>query len=525
VTAGRHRQGRQWVAKAIYRLSGGPCEPGLCLFCAAGGALRHLLPSSLGALVPRFLAPHQSAPRPLWRGAPPPGSVTRQDDAGLALRLTSLLGGRPYAWAVAAIYAWLRRHPGLVDGVPAVALAFLGLGQAIALFRYSLIPVLLALVIALAFRRRYPVAAFITGIVVGLVQILVGIRPNVIDVAIVILLYTLAAYRPRRLSLPGLGVCLIGSAVAITVWRPITTSLLDWVITGAIIFAGPSLIAWVVGDSMRYRRAYYAALEDRAARLERERDAQAQIAAAAERARIARELHDVVAHNVSVMVVQADGASYALDRSPERARQALAAISSTGRQALSEMRRMLGVLRSDDGETGVAPLPGIAQLGELLVQTRATGLAVSFTVEGVPAPLPGGLALAAYRIVQESLTNTRKHGGPAASAQVLLRYCEDVLVLQITDDGFGAAASADGGGHGLTGMRERVALYNGTLQAGPLPGGGYQVTARLPVVRQRARAADWTEERGSEERAPRATREGGGSKARPEAPDSRAGVA
>ena len=234
---------------------------------------------------------------------------------------------------------------------------------------------------------------------------------------------------------------------------------------------------------MRYRRAYYAALEGRAARLERERDAQAQIAAAAERARIARELHDVVAHNVSVMVVQADGASYALDNSPERARQALLAIASTGRQALTEMRRMLGVLRSDDGATGVAPLPGIAQLGELLEQTRATGLAVSFTVQGVPAPLPGGLALAAYRIVQESLTNTRKHGGPAASAEVLLRYCEDALTLQITDDGHGAATAADGAGHGLTGMRERVALYSGTLDAGPLPGGGYQVTARLPVVR------------------------------------------
>ena len=335
------------------------------------------------------------------------------------------------------------------------------------------------------------------------------IRPNVIDVAIVILLYTLAAYRPRRLSVPGLGICLIGAAVAISVWRPIEASLLDWLVTGAIIFAGPCLIAWVVGDSMRYRRAYYAALEDRAARLERERDAQAQIAAAAERARIARELHDVVAHNVSVMVVQADGASYALDRSPERARQALAAISSTGRQALAEMRRMLGVLRSADGETGVAPLPGIAQLGELLEQTRATGLAVSFTVEGVPAPLPGGLALAAYRIVQESLTNTRKHGGPAASAQVLLRYCEDVLVLQITDDGYGAAAAADGAGHGLTGMRERVALYNGTLHAGPLPGGGYQVTARLPVVRgtPRQSGAPPTGLRSEE----RATREGGGS--------------
>ncbi|HEY9243009.1 MAG TPA: histidine kinase, partial [Streptosporangiaceae bacterium] len=348
---------------------------------------------------------------------------------------------------------------------------------------YRLVLALLPLVIALAFRRSYPVGAFVTGILVGLVQVVVDIRANVIDVAIVILLYTLAAYRPRRLSLPGLGVCLIGAVVAMAVWRPITGTLLNWLITGTIIFAGPCLTAWVLGDSMRYRRAYYTALEDRAARLERERDAQAQIAAAAERARIARELHDVVAHNVSVMVVQADGASYALDSSPERARQALAAIASTGRQALTEMRRMLGVLRSDDGETGVAPLPGIGQLGELLEQTRATGLAVSFTVEGVPAPLPGGLALAAYRIVQESLTNTRKHGGPAASAQVLLRYCEDVLVLQITDDGFGAAASADGAGHGLTGMRERVALYNGTLHAGPLPGGGYQVTARLPVVR------------------------------------------
>ena len=384
---------------------------------------------------------------------------------------------------MSALYAWLRRHPGLVDAVPAVALAFTGAAQAIALGRYAPVYGLLGLVIALALRRRYPVGAFVIGIMVGLVQVLVGIRPNIIDIAIVILLYTLAAYRPRRMSLPGLGVCLIGAAVAISVWRPLTGTLLNWLITGTIIFAGPTLIAWVLGDSMRYRRAYYAALEDRAARLERERDAQAQIAAAAERARIARELHDVVAHNVSVMVVQADGASYALDNSPERARQALAAIASTGRQALAEMRRMLGVLRSDDGETGVAPLPGIGQLGELLEQTRATGLAVSFTVEGVPAPLPGGLALAAYRIVQESLTNTRKHGGPTASAQVLLRYCEDVLVLQITDDGFGAATPADGAGHGLTGMRERVALYNGTLRAGPLPGGGYQVTARLPVVR------------------------------------------
>ncbi len=130
----------------------------------------------------------------------------------------------------------------------------------------------------------------------------------------------------------------------------------------------------------------------------------------------------------------------------------------------------------------MAPIPGVGQLDELLDQTRASGLAVSFTVQGVPGPLPSGVALAAYRTVQESLTNVRKHGGPAAQAQVILRYCEDALVLTITDDGRGAAAVTDGAGHGLIGMRERVAVYGGSLEAGPRPGGGYQVTARLPLL-------------------------------------------
>jgi signal transduction histidine kinase len=230
-------------------------------------------------------------------------------------------------------------------------------------------------------------------------------------------------------------------------------------------------------------------LRENVAELDRRQRERARHAASDERARIARELHDVVAHNVSVMVVQADGASYALDRSPERARQALAAISSTGRQALEEMRRMLGVLRSAAEQSGVDPLPGIGELGELLDQTRAAGLAVSFAVEGVPAPLPDGVALAAYRTVQESLTNVRKHGGPAATAQVVLRYCEDALVLVITDDGRGAAAMADGAGHGLIGMRERIAVYGGSLRAGPRPGGGYQVSASFPLAASRAAAA------------------------------------
>ncbi len=200
------------------------------------------------------------------------------------------------------------------------------------------------------------------------------------------------------------------------------------------------MTAWLLGDMMRWRRSYYRELEERAARLERERDAQAQVAAAAERARIARELHDVVAHNVSVMVVQADGASYALDTAPERTREALAAISATGRQALAEMRSLLGVLRSASDpaagdEADLAPQPGIEQLSGLLEQARATGLPVSFTVEGVPRQLPQGTALTAYRVVQESLTNARKHGGPGVTATVTLGFRADEVAIIVTDDG------------------------------------------------------------------------------------------
>src|SRR5215470_15149618 len=395
-------------------------------------------------------------------------------DGGLAAVLAFL------GVAAAAVMVF---HPAAPVSTPAPGVRVLG-SPAEALTRAAAIPLALLLAVPVIFRRAHPVGAFAAGVVIGGIQVLLNVRPTATDLVIVILLYTLAAYTPRRTSVVGLAVCLVGSAVAVARWMPGQLSVLNAIAVGSIMFAGPSLIAWVFGDSMRYRRAYYTGLEDRAARLEAERDAQAQIAAAAERARIARELHDVVAHNVSVMVVQADGASYALGSDPDRVQLALAAIAATGRQALTEMRRMLGVLRRDEDGTGPerAPLPGIGQLGELLEQARATGLAVSFTVEGVPQPLPDGAALAAYRIVQESLTNTRKHGGPRATAQVTLRYLEDALLLRITDDGRGGAAASDGAGHGLTGMRERVAIYGGWVQAGPRPAGGYQVTARLPLT-------------------------------------------
>jgi signal transduction histidine kinase len=429
---------------------------------------------------------------------------------------------------VPALYAWLRRHPRLVDGVLAFVLGLGGIATAFGTHRLVLIPLTLALTVPVVIRRSHPVGAFATVVAVGALQVILDIRPAPPDLAILVLLYTVAAYTTRRLSVIGLGICLLGSLAEVDqiYARTIHGHMPNWLITGAIIFAGPSLIAWVLGDSMRYRRAYYANLEERAARLERDRDAQARIAAAAERARIARELHDVVAHNVSVMVVQADGAAYALGSDPDRTRQALAAISATGRQALTEMRALLGVLRRND-ETGLdgqtlvsgsqepahsdhvagtgdpgragpgtgvtaslTPMPGIDQLEDLLDQTRTAGLPVSCTIEGVPHPLPEGTGLAVYRIIQESLTNTRKHAGPFARASILLRYSPDAIELVISDDGLGGAAPCDGAGHGLTGMRERAAMYGGSVRAEPVAGGGgFLVTARLPVGAARAGAA------------------------------------
>ncbi|HWG13072.1 MAG TPA: histidine kinase dimerization/phosphoacceptor domain-containing protein, partial [Streptosporangiaceae bacterium] len=285
-----------------------------------------------------------------------------------------------------ALYVWPRRHPLLLDGLLALALIFLGGSMAIRpQHGWGLqIVWVIAVVIPVVFRRQHPTGAFVAAVTVGALQVALG-RPAGSDVVILVLLYTLAAYRPRRISVAGLAVCLAGAVVAIARWAP-GRAIHSPLTAGEVVlfFAVPTVLAWVLGDSTRYRRGYYQALEERAARLERERDAQAQIAAAAERARIAREMHDVIAHNVSVMVVQADGATFALDAQPERAREALGAISRTGRQALTEMRRLLGVLRTADDPAELAPQPGIGQVGDLLEQARGSGLPVSFTVEGLP---------------------------------------------------------------------------------------------------------------------------------------------
>jgi signal transduction histidine kinase len=380
---------------------------------------------------------------------------------------------------MSAIYAWLRRHQILVDSFLAGFLTLLALSQMLQRPVIE-IPLTALLVVPVALRRKIPVTAFTIAQAVVLGQIATRtISPAVL--AVFVLLYTVAAYRTRRISVLALCLSLAGCGVVGLLFWPLPHGLQfnnDLLIAG-VLCSVSALTAWVLGDSMRYRRGYYAALEDRAARLEAERDAQAQIAAAAERARIARELHDVIAHHVSVMVVQADGAGYALRSSPETTATALRAIASTGRQALSEMRNLLGILRTDGDRAQLAPVPGLGELRELLEQARAAGLAVTYTLSGTPRELPEGAELATYRMVQESLTNTRKHGGLAASASVVLRYEPDGLTVEVTDDGLASPAPGTGG-HGLAGMRERIEMYGGTVEAGPQEGGGFRVVARLP---------------------------------------------
>jgi len=291
-------------------------------------------------------------------------------------------------------------------------------------------------------------------------------------------MYTVAAESGVFWSIAAAGVCCFGALLSAyghgRTWD-------GWEYERSTLIAIGTLVSgiWIFGIYNSTRKAYLEGLEERADRVERERDNQVQIAMAAERARIARELHDVVAHNVSVMVVQADGGAYMVDTEPKRARQALETISETGRTALKEMRLLLGVLRDDGSAGSYAPQPGIEQLPDLIEQTRAAGLPVTFSTEGRELPLSTGQQLTVYRIVQEALTNAMKHAGAAASADVRLDYFGNRIEVRVSDDGRGAAAPTDGLGHGLAGMRERVAMYGGKVQAHPVPT-GFEVVAELP---------------------------------------------
>jgi signal transduction histidine kinase len=346
-----------------------------------------------------------------------------------------------------------------------------------------------AMCLPLVWRRRWPRIVFAIIALTAFVQWLANIELIVDDLAVLVAMYTVAAQCVLRWALAAGLIAELGMALSTysmvrqahngATWKSlIPTSIFIWAI-------------WLGGLYISTRRKYTYSLEERARRLERERDAQAEIAAAAERARIARELHDVIAHSISVMVIQADGASYAIDTDAVRAKRAMQAIGTTGRQALTEMRRMLGVLREGDGQAALAPQPGVDDLPGLVEQIRSTGLPVELTFGGTRGSLPAGMELTLYRIVQEALTNVMKHAGPAASAWVELDYGEQTIELRVRDDGRGVTFS-DGRGHGLVSMRERAAVYGGQVSAAPAAGGGFEVIARIPVrhapVRQEATA-------------------------------------
>nr|WP_062335957.1 sensor histidine kinase [Herbidospora sakaeratensis] len=380
-----------------------------------------------------------------------------------------------------------RRHPAWIDALLVSPLVFycllsapefangsyMGGGRAIGL--WGVLGLSVVLVGPLFWRRRFPlhVMAFISA--VSLLQWVTGLGALPANQAVLIAMFTVAASCALPWAICAGLIAEVGTAMVLQSWGELDLELF----VSASVFV---IAIWIGGIYVNMRRRFVANLVDRAERAEKERDQQALIATAAERARIARELHDVVAHNVSVIVVQADGAGFAIDSDPDQAKRAVEAISATGRQALAEMRRLVGVLRDDEAQSEeYAPQPGLGQLDDLVRQVRASGLPVDIRVDGTPDHLAEGLQLVIYRIVQEALTNTLKHGGPGVSATVQVVYGPRDVLLRIADDGRGAASATGEGGHGLIGMRERVSMYAGDVHAAPKPGGGFLVVARIPA--------------------------------------------
>ncbi len=397
-------------------------------------------------------------------------------------------------------YQWARAHPRAFDAAIAVVLiagSYVDLAtsggrlaegvHAPNLFTYLMVPVGC---LPLLWRRRHSIPALAASTAVVLLLQNLDHPDTLLTLSPVVAAYSAGAYLQSRRTLRITAGVVIGGLVVMNMIGAFFNANgggLASAIGNSIVFG----TSFLLGDNMRRRRQRIADLEARATAEETTRELLARDAVTAERQRIARELHDVVAHSLSVMVVQAGAARRSVTTKPDQAVAALTAIESTGREALDEMRRLLGVLRSADSDTAMAPQPSVADLGALV--RSDPDLAVDLVVEGVAAALPAAVDLQAYRIVQEALTNVRKHGG-TATATVVLRYGTGALEVRVDDDGRGASAHVgvpDGGhgGHGIVGMRERAALCGGDLRAGPRPGGGWTVVAHLPYAVRKEGAA------------------------------------
>jgi signal transduction histidine kinase len=341
---------------------------------------------------------------------------------------------------------------------------------------WVLIPLTLLVFVPLLARRRFPfgapAAVFIYCAAVSFFEGRLVTFPFGIFLAVLTCSFLFGMLPERRQAVSGLGIA-IGAAAIVTHNNP-TQGASDVLFIGVLF-----TIVWLAGNALGAKLTQYRQVEERAERLEREREEQARAAVAEERARIARELHDVVGHSVSVMTVQASGVRRLLRPEQEREREALLIVEQTGREALAEMRRLVGVLRRPEEAPALAPQPSLEHLDKLVAQVRESGLTVDLKVEGDAAKLPASVDLAAYRLVQEGLTNTLKHA-QAHRAEVLVRYGNGEVELVVADDGNGIGGG-DGGGHGLVGLRERIAVCGGQLETGPRTGGGYEVRARLPM--------------------------------------------
>jgi len=338
---------------------------------------------------------------------------------------------------------------------------------------------LLVQVVPLLWRRSHPSVVLLLVAAAFAARVLLGFNPGIAGFGLLVAMYSVAAYEWGVRRLVFLVVAGMGFIAGFVVFG-VTGNPRSFAITVPSLFF---VAAWLIGDYLRTRRAYVAQLEERAARLERERDQDRRLAADEERTRIARELHDVVAHDVSVIAIQAGAARAVQATRPEAAAQALGLIETTARETLIELNRLLGVLRANNGATADRrPQPGISQLPGLVEELRAAGLEVDARVEGEARPLSPAVDLSAYRILQEATTNVLKHAR-ARRVDIRVRYAETMLALDVRDDGAGDGRDPTASsGHGLIGMRERVALFGGKLHAGRNRAGGFSVHARLPLT-------------------------------------------
>lgn len=364
-------------------------------------------------------------------------------------------------------------HPLAIDLAICLSVAALSIGGLAIQRRLDGVAVIfcVALCTPLLLRRISPILCFAVIAFVALAQWLLAV-PQLADAALLVALYWVALDGSLIEGALAAGTLELGAVMAAVRWSP-SEPLKVWV-----GLSGLATASAVLGVSIRQRRALLISLHEKAARLEFERDQEGRLGAAAERARIAREMHDIVAHNLTVMIALADGATYAMESSPERAIQATQRVSATGRQALLEMRRLLGVLREESSVHPLEPQPSLERLDELLARVNAAGIPVTMDLDGDPRELADGVQLTVFRVAQEALTNTLKHADRPARAHLALSCRPGRVELEVTDTGRGQAVRG-AGGRGLHGMRERAATYGGKLEAGPRSQGGWRVHLRL----------------------------------------------